>query len=126
MIYRQTVPELTPDILMVDGNGLLHPRQCGIACHIGVETSIPTLGVAKNLHQIQEFGQEFTRENVRQRFESLTDQDKYRPDRTVYPEIPIYDVNLAPQHYHLLCASQSAKLPDEHYLCLPDPLGRQF
>ena len=77
MIYRQTVPELTPDILMVDGNGLLHPRQCGIACHIGVETSIPTLGVAKNLHQIQEFGQEFTRENVRQRFESLTELENF-------------------------------------------------
>ena len=77
MIYRQTVPELTPGILMVDGNGLLHPRQCGIACHIGVETNIPTLGVAKNLHQIQEFGQEFTRENVRQRFESLTELENF-------------------------------------------------
>ena len=39
---------------MVDGNGLLHPRECGIACHIGVVTGLPTLGVAKNLHQIQE------------------------------------------------------------------------
>ena len=62
---------------MVDGNGLLHPRQCGIACHIGVETAIPTMGVAKNLHQIQEFGEEFTRENVRHRFESLTGPENF-------------------------------------------------
>ena len=52
--------------------------------------------------------------------EQLTEQDKYRPDRLVYPEIPIYDVNLASQHYHLLCGNRNAKkdfgmgLQDDH------------
>jgi deoxyribonuclease V len=36
-----------PDVLMCDGYGLAHPRRCGLACHVGVETGVPTFGVAK-------------------------------------------------------------------------------
>jgi len=37
------------DILLVDGNGLLHPRQCGLACYIGLKLDKPVIGVAKSL-----------------------------------------------------------------------------
>ena len=36
-----------PNILMLDGNGILHPRKCGIACHVGIKYNIPSIGVAK-------------------------------------------------------------------------------
>jgi deoxyribonuclease V len=36
-----------PDILMIDGQGILHPRMAGLATHVGVELDIPTIGVAK-------------------------------------------------------------------------------
>ncbi|MBS3790241.1 MAG: endonuclease V [Candidatus Thermoplasmatota archaeon] len=39
--------EPKPDIVMVDGNGVLHPRRIGLASHLGVEMDIPTIGVAK-------------------------------------------------------------------------------
>ncbi|XP_020550709.1 endonuclease V isoform X4 [Sesamum indicum] len=66
-----TSPTLYPQVLMVDGNGLLHPRApflwisllChywsllkslersagfGLACHLGVLADLPTIGIGKN------------------------------------------------------------------------------
>ncbi len=42
-------PGLWPDVVMVDGNGSLHHRACGVACHVGVMLDLPCLGVAKTL-----------------------------------------------------------------------------
>eukprot|EP01063_Lacrimia_lanifica_P001721 TRINITY_DN10890_c0_g1_i1.p1 TRINITY_DN10890_c0_g1~~TRINITY_DN10890_c0_g1_i1.p1 ORF type:complete len:365 (+),score=121.42 TRINITY_DN10890_c0_g1_i1:63-1097(+) len=42
-------PELMPQVIFMDGNGTIHHHGFGIACHFGVLTGIPTLGIAKNL-----------------------------------------------------------------------------
>ena len=42
--------EHEPDVLMVDGHGVLHPRRCGSASHLGVLLQKPTIGVGKKIN----------------------------------------------------------------------------
>jgi len=37
----------TPDMLMFDGQGIAHPRRCGLASHIGLLLDRPSIGCAK-------------------------------------------------------------------------------
>lgn len=45
--FRKLIPR--PDLLVIDGGGINHPRFAGMATYVGVTLDIPTIGVTKKL-----------------------------------------------------------------------------
>ncbi len=50
-LYLAALAQLShaPEVLLVDGQGIAHPRRLGIAAHLGVHLNLPSIGVAKTL-----------------------------------------------------------------------------
>lgn len=46
-LYREL--ENTPDVLIIDGQGALHPAKVGVASYVGVILNKPCIGIAKEL-----------------------------------------------------------------------------
>ena len=41
--------DILPQVIFVDGSGVLHPRGVGLATHFGVRVGIPTIGIGELL-----------------------------------------------------------------------------
>ncbi len=77
-------------LVFVDGNGVLHPKQLGIAAHIGVNLGVTAVGVSKNLHlfpglrsETQPTGvlsQKSMKEEVFAKFRKKNDDDDLPPE----------------------------------------------
>jgi len=49
MVEAYNMLDTRPDLIMVDGNGILHPRRFGLASHLGVILDKVSIGIAKSL-----------------------------------------------------------------------------
>ncbi len=38
-----------PDVIMFSGEGVMHPRKCGLASHLGVLFDVPSIGISKEM-----------------------------------------------------------------------------
>ena len=44
--------DLMPQVVLVDGNGILHVNRFGLACHLGVLIDLPKIGCSKSVYSI--------------------------------------------------------------------------
>jgi hypothetical protein len=49
---RKNDEKLFPQVVILDGNGILHQQGCGLACHVGVRANVSAIGVAKTFLQV--------------------------------------------------------------------------
>lgn len=59
-------PQFMPELIIVDGNGILHTRGFGLACHLGVLTGIPTFGCGKTLFATDGLNLKSIKQNFKQ------------------------------------------------------------
>ena len=64
--------DMVPDVVIVDGQGLAHPRRLGLGCHLGLMLGIPTIGCAKS-RLVGQYEQPDTRKGARS---DLTHRDE--------------------------------------------------
>ena len=50
--FKKERPDLKIDMVLVDGNGILHCNQCGCASHLGVLLDLPTIGCGKTIFAV--------------------------------------------------------------------------
>jgi len=106
---------VTPDLIMVDGQGVAHPRRFGLASHLGLLLDIPTIGCAKSrlCGNHEEPGIE------RGRYADLVDKDekigvvlRTRPGvKPVYVSIG-HRVDLQTARYWVLESCRGYRLPE--------------
>ncbi len=106
---------ILPDLLLCDGQGIAHPRRFGIACHLGITTGIPSIGVAKT----RLIGSHDDVGNEKGSWVPLTDREETigavlrtrRSVKPVYVSIG-HKIDLATAIYFVMACTTKYRLPE--------------
>ena len=100
----------------MDGFGILHPRSCGSASHLGVVTGMPTIGVAKALLHIPDLSEKEVRLQMghRQLLASCGFQQQLGPRGS------IQKLSVVEATRHMQGTSRDSCLADGDYIRPPD------
>eukprot|EP00210_Caulerpa_lentillifera_P001368 g1316.t1 len=77
LVSRVQKTSFNPQVILVDGNGILHPRQFGSASHLGVISDYPTIGVAKSLYCIDGLDEHFIKQQIRNQQFTVNPQEPF-------------------------------------------------
>lgn len=104
-----------PDLLLVDGQGIAHPRTLGLASHVGVMLGVPTIGCAKS----HLYGDYTMPRAGRGRYTSIRDGKKrlgivLRTRKNVRPLFvsPGNLVDMSDCRYYVLASTTKYRIPD--------------
>ena len=61
---KLNAPQFLPQVFLLNGNGILHPKELGIACHLGVLTDTTTIGCSKSFFSIDGINKETIKEMI--------------------------------------------------------------
>lgn len=71
MKQKENQPTMTPEVILVDGNGIFHERRAGIACFLGVRTNMRTIGVAKTLYCMDGLNHKVVSESLEEKLDTF-------------------------------------------------------
>lgn len=105
-----------PDVALIDGNGIAHPRKMGLASHVGVVLDISTIGCAKNsFYPFQSPGEE------RGEFTLLENTDHEKVGYCLRTRTGVNPIFVSPGHKIDFLVSRELVLEYSKYR-IPEPL----
>lgn len=111
--------EHSPDVIIVDGQGIAHPLACGIASHIGALLEMPTIGCAKS-RLIGEYSEPGRKKG---QWSPLMDKEK-RVGAVLRTRDDVRPVFVSPGHLIDLNSSIAIVLQSLTKYRLPEPIRR--
>lgn len=61
-------PEFKPQVVLIDGNGILHNNGCGLASHLSVISDIPMIGASKTVFYIDGITKQNLKDDCAEKF----------------------------------------------------------
>ena len=73
---KTNAPQFLPQVILLDGNGILHSKGFGVACHFGVLADIATIGCSKSVFSVDGITKDRVKEMTKEKLKKKGDSFK--------------------------------------------------